>query len=117
MNIHNQNVVQMTKSTNCPINSALEVIGGKWNYKIILSLNGDCKRFCELLRCLEGISPKTLTSCLKKLEKQNIIKKTIYPVVPTHADYQLTKKGIDLLYIFEEMRKWGEKWDYEITKE
>lgn len=117
MNFNNQNVEQMTESPICPINSALEVIGGKWNYKIILSLNDECKRFCELLRCLDGISPKTLTSCLKKLEKQDIIKKTLYPVVPPHADYQLTKKGIDLHNIFDEMRKWGEKWDHVIDEE
>ncbi|MGP7816545.1 winged helix-turn-helix transcriptional regulator [Niallia sp. 01092] len=76
----------------CPINSVLEAIGGKWNYKIILCLSNGCMRFNELLKCLDGISAKTLTCCLKKLEKKNIIKKTIYPVVPIHVEYKCKRQ-------------------------
>ncbi|MFC4403083.1 winged helix-turn-helix transcriptional regulator [Gracilibacillus xinjiangensis] len=95
----------------CPINSVLEVIGGKWNYKVILRLNDGSKRFGELLECLNGISAKTLTYCLKKLEKKGIVKKTIYPVVPAHVEYELTKKGYELQILFEEMQNWGDKWE------
>ncbi len=49
-------------------------------------------RFNELLKCLDGISAKTLTCCLKKLEKKNIIKKTIYPVVPIHVEYKCKRQ-------------------------
>ncbi|UOQ50304.1 helix-turn-helix transcriptional regulator [Gracilibacillus caseinilyticus] len=99
------------EETKCPISNALDAVGGKWNYKIILSLNRECKRFGELLESLNGISAKTLTCSLKKLEKKNIINKTVYPVVPSHVEYELTKKGKSLHKVLYEMYSWGRQWE------
>ncbi|MFD2655597.1 winged helix-turn-helix transcriptional regulator [Gracilibacillus thailandensis] len=95
----------------CPIHNTLEAIRGKWDYKIILSLNQGSKRFGELLESLQGISAKTLTYSLKKLEKKNIIEKNVYLVVPAHVEYTLSNKGMALKNVFHEMRKWGRTWE------
>lgn len=66
-------------------------------------LSGD-KRFCELERSLEGISTRTLTLKLKKLEEEKMIKKT------EKGCYEATEKGNGLRTIENAMRKYGEKY-------
>ncbi len=50
-------------------------------------------RFNEMTRSLSGISPKTLSDRLRELEKNKIIRKMIFPEIPPHVEYELTKKG------------------------
>lgn len=70
----------------------MSVIGGKWTFLILRDLFYGPKRFAELERCLNGISPRTLSLRLKELEQENIIKRTIYSTMPPHVEYSLTKK-------------------------
>lgn len=94
----------------CYVEKALNVIGGKWSFLIIKHLFDGTKRFGEIRKLLHGISPKTLTSCLRELESNEIITRTVYPTVPSTVEYNLTDKGYDLKGIIDEMRIWGEKW-------
>ncbi|WP_246313470.1 winged helix-turn-helix transcriptional regulator [Paenibacillus foliorum] len=64
------------------------------------------KRFGELRRRLHPISPKTLTDRLRVLEEKGIITRTLYPGVPLHVKYELTKRGWNLLSIFAAMWVW-----------
>lgn len=58
------------------------------------------KRFGELQRALEGISPKTLSERLVALEKEKYVSKKIYAEVPLHVEYSLTPKGEKLKKLF-----------------
>jgi DNA-binding HxlR family transcriptional regulator len=87
-----------------------DVIGGKWNFLIIKTLFTGTKRFGEIRKLLHDISPKTLTTCLRSLEKADIIKRTVYATVPATVEYSLTEKGESLDKIINEMYFWGEKW-------
>ena len=97
-------------SVECCVEKALNVIGGKWSFLIIKNLFIDTKRFGELRKLLHDISPKTLTSCLRSLEHNGIITRTVYPTVPVTVEYSLTKKGEELDEIVNAMYSWGEKW-------
>jgi len=97
------------KSSTCPIESTLNVIGKKWTILIIRDLLNGKKRFSELARSLSEISPRTLSARLVELEKYGIIEKKIFPEIPLHVEYSLTKKGRELRLILEQMRKWGNK--------
>ncbi|MGG0300753.1 helix-turn-helix domain-containing protein [Bacillus albus] len=94
----------------CPIEKTMSVIGGKWTFLILRDLFYGPKRFAELERRLNGISPRTLSLRLKELEQENIIKRTIYSTMPPHVEYSLTKKGETLRPIFDAMKDWGNEW-------
>ena len=61
----------------CPVEKTLDIIGGKWTILILRDLFSGTKRFGELRKSLEGISPKTLSERLRYLEKEGIVQKKI----------------------------------------
>lgn len=91
----------------CPIEKTLHVIGGKWTILILRDLFSGTKRFGELQRSLQGISPKTLSERLRQLEAQGIIGREMYPEIPPRVEYSLTEKGRSLQAILDDMRTWG----------
>ncbi|MED0673700.1 helix-turn-helix domain-containing protein [Aneurinibacillus aneurinilyticus] len=95
----------------CPIEKTMSVIGGKWTFMILRDLFSGPKRFGELQRSLNGISPRTLSMRLKELENEGIILRVIYSEIPPHVEYSLTEKGQTLRPIFEAMKDWGNAWD------
>ena len=94
----------------CPgsIEPILEILEGKWTLMILRSLFNGLKRFGELRRSLQPISPKTLTDRLRMLEERGIVTRTIYSEVPLHVEYQLTERGRRLQPIFVAMRAWAQ---------
>jgi len=92
----------------CVIGKVLDIIGTKWTFLIIRDLLVDkTLRFSELLRSLDGISPKTLSLRLKELEEQGIVSRTIYAEVPPRVEYTITEKGKRLEPIFIELKRFG----------
>ena len=94
------------RSEDCGIAKALEVIGAKWTILIIRDLLDGPRRFGELERSLEGISPRTLALRLKELEQDGILKRDC-SAGEFHPVYCLTDKGRSLQDILERMRSWG----------
>lgn len=98
------------KDPRCFVENTLSVIGGKWTVLIVKQLLSGKKRFGELLRLLEGISPRTLSLRLSELERDGVIIKKIFQEMPPHVEYRLTKQGLALVTILNHMHKWGEKY-------
>jgi DNA-binding HxlR family transcriptional regulator len=103
--------VILTKGTPgepCPIAKTLDVIGTKWTFLIIrdLLIEGTM-RFSDLLKSMNGISPKTLSLRLKELENQGIVERKVFPEVPPRVEYKLTEKGKQLESIFIELKRFG----------
>ncbi|HWO75596.1 MAG TPA: helix-turn-helix domain-containing protein [Bacillus sp. (in: firmicutes)] len=94
----------------CTIEKALNIIGNKWSFLVLKELYVDKRRFNELLRAINGISPNALTTTLKHLEKNNIVTRTVFPTVPVTVEYELTEKGIAFHKVLKEMKKWGAEW-------
>ncbi|QNQ82048.1 helix-turn-helix transcriptional regulator [Lactobacillus sp. PV037] len=95
-------------SNGCPIESTLQIISGKWKSVILYHLikNGTC-RFSELQKKIPDCSRRMLSLQLNDLEKDKIIEKKIYPVIPPKTEYKLTNFGKTLNPIILEMEKWG----------
>ncbi len=94
------------KDRDCVWNT-MRIIGSKWTVLLLRELCEGEKRFGELQRALDGISPKTLSLRLRQLEKEGIVKKKVFPEVPLHVEYSLTPKGQSLRDIITKMRDWG----------
>ena len=75
-------------SDGCPVESTLQIISGKWKSVIIYHLikNKVC-RFSELQKRMPNCSRRMLSLQLSELEKDKIIEKKIYPVIPPKTEY------------------------------
>src|SRR5690349_1328781 len=94
----------------CPVCRTADVISGKWTLLVIRDLAGESRRFCELERSLEGISPRTLSLRLRTLEEAGIVERQTFPEVPPRVTYALTDKGKDLVPLIDDMRQYGIRW-------
>ena len=69
------------------------MVAGKWPVLVLYALRCDTLRYSDLQRTVEGISQKMLTQTLRELERNGLVKRTVYPVVPPHTEYCLTELG------------------------
>jgi DNA-binding HxlR family transcriptional regulator len=91
----------------CPVATTVSMIGSKWKLLIMRNLLARPWRFNELQRSLEGISQKVLTDCLRSMEKDGIIVRTVYAEVPPRVEYSLSELGESMRPILESMQAWG----------
>lgn len=91
----------------CPVETTLDLIGGKYKALILWHLAERKLRFSELHRAITGATPKMLTQQLRELEAQKLIHREVYPVIPPKVEYSLTQTGLSLLPILTAMRDWG----------
>jgi DNA-binding HxlR family transcriptional regulator len=91
------------------IKAALHIVGDKWTPFMIGRLVSSPRTFSELEDLLPGISPRTLSARLDKLEREGIISKTEYASRPIRYRYMLTTKGEELTTIITHMALWGER--------
>ncbi len=84
-------------SSECPkVSQVLSRIGDKWSVLVIMILSRGTRRFSDLKRDIGGVSQRMLTMCLRGLERDGLVKRTVYPVVPPRVEYELTAMGQSL---------------------
>ncbi len=93
----------------CPMRTTLKVISGKWKPLILMQFDMRLRRFSELKKLIPEITKQMLTQSLRELEKDNIIHRKVYPVVPPKVEYSLTENGKTLIPVLDIMAAWGEK--------
>jgi DNA-binding HxlR family transcriptional regulator len=96
------------KAVSCPVETTLDVIGGRWKVLVLHYLLDGAVRFNDLHRKLEGISHRTLTKQLRELEAAGIVHRKIYLQVPPKVEYSLTALGRTLEPVLLAMHEWGE---------
>jgi len=84
-----------------------DVVGGKWKPLILFYLERGTKRFGELHKLIPGMTKKMLTQHLRDLERDEIVRRKVYAVVPPKVEYCLTKHGESLKPILKLMSAWG----------
>ncbi len=72
-----------------------------------LSLDGETLRFNELSRRVGNVTQRSLTKQLRELERDGIVHREVFAVVPPKVEYSLTDKGRHLRDVVEALRKWG----------
>ena len=98
----------------CRVHEVLERVGDKWSLFVIFRLGGGPQRFTALLRSVDGISQRMLTVTLRGLERDGIVSRTMYPVMPPRVDYELTKMGHTLLDAVGALMDWADTHLHEI---
>ncbi|MEJ8819275.1 winged helix-turn-helix transcriptional regulator [Lacibacter sp. H407] len=92
-----------------PVRDVLDLINGKWKLPILIALSFGNKRFKELERDVEGITPRMLSKELKDLESNQLITRTVYDTMPVTVEYSLTSYGKTLDDVIAALRDWGKK--------
>ncbi len=94
----------------CPLKGVIDVISKKWALLIINAVGNHGKlRFNELMKELNGISPKTLSDTLKKLKAEGLIKRKSYSEIPPRVEYTLTEDGLELRKAIIPLLRWAAK--------
>jgi DNA-binding HxlR family transcriptional regulator len=93
-------------STACEIRDLLDRLADKWSLLVVEFLGRGTHRFSALHREIEGISQRMLTLTLRHLERDGLVFRTVYPVVPPRVDYELTPLGASLLAAIDPLVAW-----------
>ncbi len=99
----------------CQVRQILDRVADKWSLLVIALLENRRLRFTELRREIDGISQRMLTVTLRSLERDGLVKRTVYPVVPPRVDYELTPLGGTLHATIQSLVKWTEAHQGEIA--
>jgi DNA-binding HxlR family transcriptional regulator len=91
------------------VRDVLDIISGKWKLPILIALSLNNRRFKDLQRTIDGISPRMLSKELRDLEANQLISRTVYDTVPVSVEYALTPYGRSLDNVIVAMREWGKK--------
>lgn len=94
---------------NCPTQQVLDIIGNKWSVIVMYCLAYQTRRYKQIERKIEGISQKVLTQTLRKLEKNGLVKREVYAVVPPQVEYSLTPLGETLIEPLAILAEWSEQ--------
>lgn len=91
----------------CPLQVAINVIGGKWKTIILYILRDETLRFGEIKKAIPKITQKMLTQQLRELEADGLVTRVVYPEVPPKVEYSLTEHAKELTPILNQLCVWG----------
>ncbi|MBB1243672.1 helix-turn-helix transcriptional regulator [Streptomyces durbertensis] len=114
-----------TPQEECGVRDVLDRLGDRWSVYVIVELNSGVKRFKQLQRAIPGgISQRMLTLTVRRLERDGLVKRTVYATVPPQVEYELTELGHSLTHLVKALADWSiahrpaiaaarEEWDAE----
>ena len=91
----------------CGIRDVLDRVGDKWSVLVVVELASGPRRFRELQRAVDGISQRMLTLTVRRLERDGLVLRTVYPTVPAQVDYRLTDTGASLTHLVKALADWS----------
>ncbi|TRX57614.1 helix-turn-helix transcriptional regulator [Fulvivirga sp. M361] len=97
----------MNKDNYCPLNHTMSLIGTKWKPLVLFHLLDGPLRSGILQKKVPGISNKMFTQTVRELERDGLISRRVFPVVPPKVEYQLSDRGESLENILRSLDKWG----------
>lgn len=91
----------------CPTRQVVTRIGDRWTLLVLYALGRGTLRFGELRRQVDGISQRMLTQTLRALERDGLVERHVYPVIPPKVEYSLTALGSSLTAEIAAIRGWA----------
>ncbi|CAL9291510.1 MULTISPECIES: helix-turn-helix domain-containing protein [unclassified Streptomyces] len=102
-------VTEALKEEACPVTEVLDRVAGKWSIGILIAAAHGPVRFTELERAIQGISRRMLTLNLRRLERDGLLVRTVYPTVPPKVEYSLTPMARELHASLTGLVGWAER--------
>lgn len=93
----------------CDLTYVVSKIEGRWKLQILSKLEDKRSRFRELKKEFYFITERMLTLQLRALEKDGLVKRTVYAEVPPRVEYELTEMALELVPIFKQLSEWGNR--------
>ena len=109
-------VRQWDTREDCDVRQILDRIADKWSLLVIALLDRQTMRFTELRRAIDGVSQRMLTVTVRHLERDGLIRRTVYPVVPPRVEYALTDLGCSLHEVIKSLVVWTEAHQRDIAE-
>ncbi len=97
----------MAKKNVCPLDYTMNLIGTRWKPLVLFHLLEGALRSGTLQKKIPEISNKMFTQTVRDLEKDGLISRKVFPVVPPKVEYSLTDRGKSLKDILIRLDKWG----------
>lgn len=82
-------------------------MGDKWTLLVVRALSGGPQRFTSLKQSVDGISQRMLTLTLRKLERDGLVRRTVFPEIPPRVEYELTSLGATLMHPVSVLASWA----------
>ena len=82
-------------------------LGDKWSLLVIVELMRGPLRFRQLQRAVGGVSQRMLTLTVRRLERDGLVRRTVYPTGPAQVDYRLTEMGASLTHLLRALADWS----------
>ena len=89
------------------LHRALRVLSGKWKGEILWQLVDGKQRFGQLRRASPDVTQHMLTTQLRDLESEGLVKRTVFPEVPPRVEYEMTPAARALRPVFDELFRWA----------
>lgn len=94
---------------NCPTRRVLDRIGDRWTVLVVGTLAAGPLRFSQIAHRVDGISQKMLTQTLRGLERDGLVRRTVYPQIPPRVEYELTDAGKTLQAPLAALEDWAKE--------
>lgn len=91
----------------CPTRTMLDRIGDRWTVLVVGALSSGPVRFGRLAARIDGVSQKMLTQTLRGLERDGLVRRTVYPQIPPRVEYELTETGRTLQEPLRALEEWA----------
>ncbi|WP_406721146.1 helix-turn-helix domain-containing protein [Thioclava litoralis] len=99
----------------CPVRHVLDHLAAKWTTLIVLELAAGPRRFSQVSKALPDISKRMLTQSLRDLERDGLIRRTVFPTKPPSVEYALTAMGQSLLPPLLGLIEWAQAHEVQIA--
>jgi DNA-binding HxlR family transcriptional regulator len=93
--------------TACPMQYAMEQIGGRWKLMLLWYIHVGVNRFSTLRQHIPAVTLRVLTQQLRELADDGLIERTVVSSRPLHVSYTLTEKGAGLVPILAALNAWA----------
>ncbi|SHF98327.1 winged helix-turn-helix transcriptional regulator [Pedobacter caeni] len=101
----------------CDLTYAVNKINGRWKILILSKLESGKMRFGELRKEFSYITERMLTLQLRAMEKDGLVKRTVYPEIPPRVEYELTEMAMAFGPIFKQLSEWGGKYRFPVKED
>ena len=100
----------------CGSRQVLDLVADKWAVIVIYVLARGTRRFGELQRTVAGVSQKMLTQTLRGLERDGLVERKVYAVIPPRVEYSLSPLGETLVEPLSALCRWAEDHYWEVER-